>query len=185
MTDDESKDAFMDLLSLRDVEEETDNPEENSYELQTIEGLGEEEIQNIALTELIKTIGFNTSVMQELKDMVAMGADSDVATSYSMVARANSEIIKTLSEFALQKERLKVQKEIKEMDIQGKKDVNEHKFNLEEGSTNPKSSNNTFILNMSRDQIFDNILKRNGEEEKLPIKNITPKPKQIVEASEE
>lgn len=177
MTDEESKDAFMDLLSLRDSVESSKS--EEGEDLQTIEDLTEEEIRSMAFTQILKTIGFNTTVLEELKDLVSMGADSDIATSYSMVSRANSDIIKTLSEFALQKERLKVQKEIKEMDIQGKKEINEHKFKLEDSGGGSK---NTFILNnISREELLDGILKkRQEEEEPYPIKNITPKPKKIT-----
>ena len=162
----EEKDDFMDLLSLGSSEE--DSIEEKEGTMVLVEDLTEEDIQKIALTELLKTIGFNNEVIEEVKDMVVMGADAEFADAYSKLSKSNSDAIKLISEFALQKERLRAQKELKKMDIEGKKEVNAHKQTLElEG---PK--NQTNILVMSREEIFDKLMA--GEKEEEPERDITP-----------
>lgn len=164
---DEIKDDFMDLLSLRDlVEDPKDAPETKKdikdENLITVESLTQEQLEAMALTEILKAIGNNVHVLENLKDMLDVGGDPEVAGAYAMVAKANSDSIKAISEFALQKERIKSQKELKRMDIEGKKEIITHKFEVEgpSGLNTLGGSNNTFILSMNRDEIFDQVLKR-------------------------
>ena len=81
------KDDFLDLLSLEDEvqEKKEDIPDEKP---ETLEELSDDEIQNVAITEILRTIGFNNAVIEEMKDMVLMGADSEFALAFSSISKA-------------------------------------------------------------------------------------------------
>lgn len=158
----DEKDYFMDLLSL--VNKETDiNEDETGHSLDTVENMTQEEIEKNAVLEILKTIGFNNQVIKEVRDSILVGADPEYAEAYAKIAKANSDAIKVLSDISLSKERIKAQKEIKKMDIEGKKELLDHKSSMELGS---KSNGNTFILEMSREEVFDRILGDKKKEEK-------------------
>lgn len=163
MIDSSSKEDFMDLLSLNDDTEEKSAEKEDKLDLETLEDMSQEDIQKLSILELIKTIGFNNEVLNEVKDAVMVGGDAEFADAYSKIAKANVEAIKVISEFALQKERLKTQKELKDRDIEGKKEINEHKQGLIDGSPN-NNSNSSNLLGMSRDEIFNRLFNKEIED---------------------
>ncbi len=166
------KDDFMDLLSLasNDSHQDTDNKNDENIEIQLSEELTDDELHRIALTEILKTIGSNNEVIQELKDMVIMGADAEFAQAFASIAKANSDAIKVISEIALQKEKLKVQKEIKKIDIEGKKEINEHKHDLEMRDGG-KRGNNTNVLIMNREEVFRTLFGNNNNRSE---RDVTP-----------
>lgn len=152
------EDDFFESLSLQSTlssstEEETNTP--------TI-SLSEHDIQNLALTELIKNVNLNNAVLEEVKDMIIMGAESDFVQSYAGVAKANADALKVLSEMALQKEKLRVQKEVKQMDIDGKKEIEEVKHRL--GVDDKRITNNNFLV-MSREEVFDRLFNKNKDKD--------------------
>jgi|TARA_R110000787_G_scaffold17748_1_gene55084 hypothetical protein len=154
---DEDKDDFMDLLSL-DIQEKNEPVEDDDCKYMIrAEELDDDDIQTLAMAEALRTLSFNNEVIEEVKDMVVMGADAEFADAYSKLAKSNMDAVKIIADFALQKERLKNQILIKKMDIAGKKDVNEHKHELEmkEGPKQLNTTNNVIVT--GRDDVFERL----------------------------
>ena len=158
MLSDEDKNDFMDLLSLNSEElpvEDKKPPEEPKMDLETLENLDDSQIQGMVIVELLKTVGINTQVLEEMRDMVLVGGDADFAQAVSSLSKSQGDMLKVLSEFALQKERLKAQKDIKKLDIEGKKEIIEHKQTLEISTNKNNTTNN--ILVMGREEMFQTL----------------------------
>jgi hypothetical protein len=165
----DEKDDFMDLLSI--VDKSVEDDDDDVFELDTLENLTQEEIEKRVQLELLKSIGFNNQVIKEVRDTIRCGADAEFVDAFAKVSKANADAIKILSELSLQKERIEAQKEIKRMDLEGKKELLEQKSSLELGNKS-STSTNTFILNMSREEIFDRVLGKEKEDAK-PKKAVT------------
>lgn len=154
---DDDLDEFFESLSLESsVSNVTTPPPVLSP---TLSSLSELELQNLALTELIKTVTLNNNVMEEVKDMIIMGADADYIQSYAGVAKANADALKEISQFALQREKLRVQKEVKSMDIEGKKEIEQVRHRL---GMDGKTVNNNFLV-MGREEVFDRLFPKKVE----------------------
>lgn len=152
------KEDFMDLLSLsNNIKQNEENENIGKDKLKTLENLNDDEIQAMVITELLRSIGMNNEVITEVKDMVIMGADASFADAYSKITKSQADMIKALSDIALQKEKLKNQKELKKMDIEGKKDINEHKHELERKDSKATINNNLIVMN--REQAFEEVMK--------------------------
>lgn len=162
---DDVKDDFMDMLSIVDKIDCDNTEDDDEFNLDTLDTLSQDEIEKRVQVELLKTIGFNTQVIKEIRDSILVGGDAEYMDAFAKVSKSNADAIKILSELSLQKERLKSQKELKEMDLDAKKQLLDHKSNLELG-TKKSSVNNTFILEVSREEIFDRILGKEKEDSK-------------------
>lgn len=161
MSDD--KDDFMNLLSM--VDKETIEEDDNEFDLKTLENLTQEEIEKRVQYEILKTIGFNNEVIRNVRDTIQCGSDADFVDAFAKVAKANADAIKVLSDIAMQKEKIEATKELKQIDIEAKKELLDQKASLELGNKNNNSSN-TFILEVSREEIFDRILGKSKEDSK-------------------
>jgi hypothetical protein len=164
------KDDFMDLLSLANEDAQDNVVEPDSFQIKLSEELTDDELHRMALTEILKTIESNNEVISELKDMVVMGADAEFAQAFASVTKANSDAIKVITDIALQKERLKAQKELKRIDIDGKKEVNEHKHDLEIRDGGKKGTN-TNVLIMNREEVFQTLF---GNSNNRSERDVTP-----------
>lgn len=111
------------------------------------------ELESMAIKELLATIKFNKKVLMEVRDMVILGGDADYANAFASVSKANADAIQKLTELALQKEKIAAQKEIKEMDIESKKQLLEQKHSLD---SKHKVTNNNFLV-MGREDVFNKL----------------------------
>ncbi len=160
--DNDDLDEFFDSLSLdSDDDSDASNVNTPTTTTQPISSFSELELQNLALTELIKTVTLNNNVLEEVRDMIIMGADAEYIQAYSGVAKANSDALKEISQFALQREKLRVQKEVKEMDIEGKKEIEQVRHRL--GMDDRKTVNNNFLV-MGREEVFNRLFPKKEKE---------------------
>lgn len=134
--------------------------------------LNEKEIQNISIEEVLKTITINFNVLEELRDMILVGGESDYAQAYAGVSRANTEALKILAEFANTKSKNKTIITSREIDAKGKLDAErirqETAFKIAEEST----TTNNNILIMNREEVFDRLFPKKEMREVREIREV-------------
>ena len=91
-------------------------------------------------------------MVDEVKQYVETAPESRDVSSLSELINASSSAIETLSKILVQNKRDKTQKEVKQMDIDGKKQLMQGEFNAK--------------MMLSRDDVMNELFKKVDKEEK-------------------
>ena len=122
--------------------------------------LDPEELEKFILNNAGKLVKKSIDMVDEVKQYVETAPESRDVSSLSELINASSSAIETLSKILVQNKRDKTQKEVKQMDIDGKKQLMQGEFNAK--------------IMLSRDDVMNELFKKVEAEEK----NITPTPSQ-------
>tara|TARA_B100002019_G_C21167783_1_gene546780 strand:- start:400 stop:873 length:474 start_codon:yes stop_codon:yes gene_type:complete len=122
--------------------------------------LNPEELEKFILNNAGKLVKKSIDMVDEVKQYVETAPESRDVSSLSELINASSSAIETLSKILVQNKRDKTQKEVKQMDIDGKKQLMQGEFNAK--------------MMLSRDDVMNELFKKVEAEEK----NITPTPSQ-------
>ena len=118
--------------------------------------LDPEELEKFILNNAGKLVKKSIDMVDEVKQYVETAPESRDVSSLSELINASSSAIETLSKILVQNKRDKTQKEVKQMDIDGKKQLMQGEFNAK--------------MMLSRDDVMNELFKKVEAEEK----NITP-----------
>jgi len=118
--------------------------------------LNPEELEKFILNNAGKLVKKSIDMVDEVKQYVETAPESRDVSSLSELINASSSAIETLSKILVQNKRDKTQKEVKQMDIDGKKQLMQGEFNAK--------------MMLSRDDVMNELFKKVEAEEK----NITP-----------
>jgi sugar-specific transcriptional regulator TrmB len=118
--------------------------------------LNPEELEKFILNNAGKLVKKSIDMVDEVKQYVETAPESRDVSSLSELINASSSAIETLSKILVQNKRDKTQKEVKQMDIDGKKQLMQGEFNAK--------------MMLSRDDVMKELFKKVEAEEK----NITP-----------
>lgn len=141
---------------LKNAEKYLKKPEKAEEEF----NLDTEELEKFILNNAGKLVKKSIDMVDEVKQYVETAPESRDVSSLSELINASSSAIETLSKILVQNKRDKTQKEVKQMDIDGKKQLMQGEFNAK--------------MMLSRDDVMNELFKKVEAEEK----NITPTPSQ-------
>jgi len=137
---------------LKNAEKYLKKPEKAEEEF----NLDPEELEKFILNNAGKLVKKSIDMVEEVKQYVETAPESRDVTSLSELINASSSAIETLSKILVQNKRDKTQKEVKQMDIDGKKQLMQGEFNAK--------------VMLSRDDVMKELFAKVDKEEK----NITP-----------
>ena len=141
---------------LKNAEKYLKKPEKAEEEF----NLNPEELEKFILNNAGKLVKKSIDMVDEVKQYVETAPESRDVSSLSELINASSSAIETLSKILVQNKKDKTQKEVKQMDIDGKKQLMQGEFNAK--------------MMLSRDDVMNELFKKVEAEEK----NITPTPSQ-------
>lgn len=137
---------------LKNAEKYLKKPEKAEEEF----NLDPEELEKFILNNAGKLVKKSIDMVDEVKQYVETAPESRDVSSLSELINASSSAIETLSKILVQNKRDKTQKEVKQMDIDGKKQLLQGEFNAK--------------VMLSRDDVMKELFAKVEKEEK----NITP-----------
>lgn len=137
---------------LKNAEQFLKKPEKAEEEFD----LNPEELEKFILNNAGKLVKKSIDMVDEVKQYVETAPESRDVSSLSELINASSSAIETLSKILVQNKRDKTQKEVKQMDIDGKKQLMQGEFNAK--------------MMLSRDDVMNELFKKVDKEEK----NVTP-----------
>jgi len=137
---------------LKNAEKYLKKPEKAEEEF----NLDPEELEKFILNNAGKLVKKSIDMVDEVKQYVETAPESRDVSSLSELINASSSAIETLSKILVQNKRDKTQKEVKQMDIDGKKQLMQGEFNAK--------------VMLSRDDVMKELFAKVEKEEK----NITP-----------
>ena len=137
---------------LKNAEKYLKKPEKAEEEF----NLDPEELEKFILNNAGKLVKKSIEMVDEVKQYVETAPESRDVSSLSELINASSSAIETLSKILVQNKRDKTQKEVKQMDIDGKKQLMQGEFNAK--------------IMLSRDDVMKELFAKVEKEEK----NITP-----------
>ena len=137
---------------LKNAEKYLKKPEKAEEEF----NLDPEELEKFILNNAGKLVKKSIEMVDEVKQYVETAPESRDVSSLSELINASSSAIETLSKILVQNKRDKTQKEVKQMDIDGKKQLMQGEFNAK--------------VMLSRDDVMKELFAKVEKEEK----NITP-----------
>ena len=114
--------------------------------------LNPEELEKFILNNAGKLVKKSIEMVDEVKQYVETAPESRDVSSLSELINASSSAIETLSKILVQNKRDKTQKEVKQMDIEGKKQLMQGEFNAK--------------MMLSRDDVMNELFKKVDKEEK-------------------
>lgn len=91
--------------------------------------LNKDELEEFIMNSAGELINKSIEMVDEVKDYVSSAPESRDVASLAELIKASSSAIESLSKVLIQKDRSKTQKEVKEMDITGKKQLMQGEFN--------------------------------------------------------
>ena len=138
---------------LKNAEKYLKKPEKAEEEF----NLDPEELEKFILNNAGKLVKKSIEMVDEVKQYVETAPESRDVSSLSELINASSSAIETLSKILVQNKKDKTQKEVKQMDIDGKKQLMQGEFNAK--------------VMLSRDDVMKELF---AKVEKDEIKNITP-----------
>lgn len=130
-----------------------ERPPETSPEI-TEENIGEFVMNNAA-----RLIQQSVNTMEDVKDSVIDGGTPDEVSAYADLVRATTSAIDILNRINLQNKRAKTAKEIKEMDLAGRKQIE-----------NNKKGDTYNVLVAPREEIMKKIFKDSEAKDAIDIK---------------
>ena len=137
---------------LKNAEKYLKKPEKAEEEF----NLDPEELEKFILNNAGKLVKKSIDMVDEVKQYVETAPESRDVSSLSELINASSSAIETLSKILVQNKRDKTQKEVKQMDIDGKKQLMQGEFNAK--------------VMLSRDDVMKELFAKVEKEDK----NITP-----------
>ena len=137
---------------LKNAEKYLKKPEKAEEEF----NLDPEELEKFILNNAGKLVKKSIDMVDEVKQYVETAPESRDVSSLSELINASSSAIETLSKILVQNKRDKTQKEVKQMDIDGKKQLMQGEFNAK--------------VMLSRDDVMKELFAKVEREEK----DITP-----------
>jgi len=137
---------------LKNAEKYLKKPEKAEEEF----NLDPEELEKFILNNAGKLVKKSIEMVDEVKQYVETAPESRDVSSLSELINASSSAIETLSKILVQNKRDKTKKEVKQMDIDGKKQLMQGEFNAK--------------VMLSRDDVMKELFAKVEKEEK----NITP-----------
>jgi len=137
---------------LKNAEQFLKKPEKAEEEF----NLNPEELEKFILNNAGKLVKKSIEMVDEVKQYVETAPESRDVSSLSELINASSSAIETLSKILVQNKRDKTQKEVKQMDIDGKKQLMQGEFNAK--------------VMLSRDDVMKELFAKVEREEK----DITP-----------
>jgi len=133
---------------LKNAEQFLKKPEKAEEEF----NLNPEELEKFILNNAGKLVKKSIEMVDEVKQYVETAPESRDVSSLSELINASSSAIETLSKILVQNKRDKTQKEVKQMDIEGKKQLMQGEFNAK--------------MMLSRDDVMNELFKKVDKEEK-------------------
>jgi len=133
---------------LKNAEQFLKKPEKAEEEF----NLNPEELEKFILNNAGKLVKKSIDMVDEVKQYVETAPESRDVSSLSELINASSSAIETLSKILVQNKRDKTQKEVKQMDIDGKKQLMQGEFNAK--------------MMLSRDDVMNELFKKVDKEEK-------------------
>ena len=137
---------------LKNAEKYLKKPEKAEEEF----NLDPEELEKFILNNAGKLVKKSIDMVDEVKQYVETAPESRDVSSLSELINASSSAIETLSKILVQNKKDKTQKEVKQMDIDGKKQLMQGEFNAK--------------VMLSRDDVMKELFSKVEREEK----DITP-----------
>jgi len=137
---------------LKNAEKYLKKPEKAEEEF----NLDPEELEKFILNNAGKLVKKSIEMVDEVKQYVETAPESRDVSSLSELINASSSAIETLSKILVQNKKDKTQKEVKQMDIDGKKQLMQGEFNAK--------------IMLSRDDVMKELFAKVEREEK----DITP-----------
>ena len=137
---------------LKNAEKYLKKPEKAEEEF----NLDPEELEKFILNNAGKLVKKSIDMVDEVKQYVETAPESRDVSSLSELINASSSAIETLSKILVQNKKDKTQKEVKQMDIDGKKQLMQGEFNAK--------------VMLSRDDVMKELFAKVEREEK----DITP-----------
>ncbi len=119
--------------------------------------LDPEELEQFVLNNAGSLVKKSIDMVDEVKQYVETAPESRDVSSLSELINASSSAIETLSKILVQNKRDKTQRTVKQMDIEGKKQLMQGEFNAK--------------MMLSRDDVMNELFSKVKEEE---VKDITP-----------
>lgn len=125
----------------------------------------EDNINDYILQKTGNLVDAGLGAVQDLKDFVVQGQNPDEIAALSELISSTTKAIEALNRINLQNKKAKTDKELKTMDIEGKKAI---------ASSLPNSNitNNTNVLVASREEIFKQLLNNINDEQIEVVENI-------------
>jgi len=133
---------------LKNAEKYLKKPEKAEEEF----NLDPEELEKFILNNAGKLVKKSIDMVDEVKQYVETAPESRDVSSLSELINASSSAIETLSKILVQNKRDKTQKEVKQMDIDGKKQLMQGEFNAK--------------VMLSRDDVMKELFAKVEKEEK-------------------
>lgn len=127
--------------------------------------VNEENINDYILQKTGNLVDAGLGAVEDLKDFVVQGQNPDEIAALSELISSTTKAIEALNRINLQNKKAKTDKELKTMDIEGKKAV----ANMLPGNN---ITNNTVNLVASREEIFKQLLNDIKEETVEVIENV-------------
>jgi len=127
---------------LKNAEKYLKKPEKAEEEF----NLDPEELEKFILNNAGKLVKKSIDMVDEVKQYVETAPESRDVSSLSELINASSSAIETLSKILVQNKRDKTQKEVKQMDIDGKKQLMQGEFNAK--------------LMLSRDDVMNELFNK-------------------------
>lgn len=124
-----------------------------------------EEIHDKLMEILLEQIEKNREMLDKTKDSYDQLGEADHAKAYSEVAKINADIMKHLTTLVTEKEKNKVNKELRNRDMDIKERIADNKVGpkkLEQTNT----TNNTFYITANRETLFDSLWGNDAQKEK-------------------
>ena len=121
----------------------------------------EENINDYILQKTGNLIDAGLGAVSDLKDFIVQGQNPDEIAALSELISSTTKAIEALNKINLQNKKAKTDKELKAIDIEGKKAI--------AGSLPGNVTNNTVNLVASREEIFKQLLNNVQEEETIEV----------------
>ena len=138
---------------LKNADQYLKKPEKAKEEF----NLDPEELEQFVLNNAGSLVKKSIDMVDEVKQYVETAPESRDVSSLSELINASSSAIETLSKILVQNKKDKTQRTVKQMDIEGKKQLMQGEFNAKKM--------------LSRDDVMNELFSKVKEEE---VKNITP-----------
>lgn len=153
-----------DLNTLLDELSSFQLPANNSRPIRTEQGsdLTDENINEFILKKASKLINSGLGAVEDLKDFIVQGQNPDEIAALSELISSTTKALEALNRINLQNKKAKTDRELKEIDIAGRKAV--------AGMLpNNNVTNNTNVLIASREEIIKQLLETEKEAEPITI----------------
>jgi hypothetical protein len=137
------------------------------------EDLNRNNIMEKILETISTNIEKNNELMETALQVAVASGDPEHMEGYAVVAKVNSDMLKTLATLQMEQDKLRQQKELKEKELALKEKLAEGKItkNNNKQLTDGAVVQNNFLFTATREQIFD-LLKGKPEDQEEALQEI-------------